>query len=174
MTQFTITQDLPCSVEAFWTSFLDSEFVVRAFTAIGFAKYEILEVQDDPARLLRRADARPPIDAPSVVQKILGPSFGYVEEGWFDRATRTWTWSANPSVLAERSCMEGRLLVEPLPRAGHPEGCRTKFEATIEVKMLGLGGLVESASEKSIRTSWTKFGEFCASAIPAASTEPTA
>ncbi len=166
MTQLIITRDLPCSVEAFWARFLDSAFVVRAFTAIGFARYEILELREEPARLLRRADARPPIDAPAVVQKVLGPSFGYVEEGQFDHATKTWTWSANPSVLAERSRMEGRLLVEPLPQGAHPAGCRTKFEATIEVKMLGLGGLVESTGEKSIRASWTKFGDFCASAIP--------
>jgi hypothetical protein len=168
MTQLTITRDLPCSVEAFWASFLDSAFVVRAFTAIGFARYEILELREDAAHLRRRADARPPIDAPAVVQKVLGPSFGYVEEGQFDRATKTWTWSANPSVLAERSRMEGRLLVEPLAQGAHPAGCRTKFEATLEVKMLGLGGLVESTGEKSIRTSWTKFGDFCASAIPRA------
>ena len=172
MTVVTITRDLPCSVEAFWTSFLDSAFVVRAFTSIGFASYEILELREEPARLLRRAGARPPIDAPAVVQKALGPSFGYVEEGQFDRTTKSWTWSARPSVLGERSRMEGSLLVEPLSQGAGPEGCRTKFEGTIEVKMLGLGGLIESAIEKSIRASWTKFGDFCASTIPATSAAP--
>lgn len=167
MTPLTITLDLPCSVDAFWASFLDSAFVVRAFTAIGFVSYEIIELREEPARLLRRADARPAIDAPAVVQKVLGPRFGYVEEGQFERATKTWIWSARPSTLADRSRMEGRLLVEPLSQGARPEGCRTTFEATIEVKMLGLGGLVESAIEKSIRTSWTRFGTFCTSAIPA-------
>jgi Protein of unknown function (DUF2505) len=169
MTVLTITRDLPCSVEAFWTSFLDSAFVVRAFTSIGFVSYEILELREEPARLLRRADARPPVEAPAVVQKALGPSFGYVEEGEFDRATKTWTWSARPSVLAERSRMEGRLLVEPLSQGAGLEGCRTKFEANVEVKLLGVGVLVESAIEKSMRASWTKFGDFCASTIPATS-----
>jgi hypothetical protein len=167
MTVLTITRDLPCSVDAFWASFLDSAFVVRAFTAIGFASYEILELREEPACLLRRADARPPVDAPAVVQKALGPSFGYVEEGRFDRTTKVWTWSARPSVLAERSRMEGRLLVEPLSRGARSEGCRTKFEATVEVKMLGVGGLVENGIEKSMRASWTKFGNFCESVIPA-------
>jgi Protein of unknown function (DUF2505) len=172
MTALTITRDLPCSVDAFWASFLDSAFVVRAFTAIGFASYEILELREEPARLVRRADARPPVDAPAVVQKALGPSFGYVEEGRFDRATKAWTWSARPSVLADRSRMEGRLLVEPLSDGAGLKGCRTKFEATIEVKMLGVGGLVENGIEKSIRSTWTKFGDFCASTIPAIGAAP--
>jgi hypothetical protein len=164
MMQFTVTRDLPCSADAFWTSFLDSAFILRAFTAIGFSRYEILELHEDPVRLLRRADARPPIDAPAVVQKVLGPSFGYVEEGQFHRATKTWTWSATPSVLADRSRMEGTLRVDGLG-AGR---CRTTFEATIEVKMIGLGGLVESTCEKTMRASWAKFGDFCGASISSA------
>jgi hypothetical protein len=164
MTKLSIVRELPCSVEAFWTSFLDSTFVVRAFTAVGFVSYEILELREEPARLLRRADARPPIDAPAAVQKVLGPSFGYIEDGEFDRAAKTWTWSARPSVMADRSRMEGRLLVEALGA----DRCQTRFEATIEVKLLGIGGLVESGCEKSMRTTWTRFGDFCAATIPAA------
>ncbi len=164
MTQVSITRDLPCSVDAFWASFLDSAFMTRAFETIGFSKYDILEVRDEARRVVRRADARPPVDAPAVVQKVLGPSFGYVEEGEFDRASQTWTWSANPSVLADRSRMAGRLLVEALGA----NRCRTRFEATIEVKLLGIGGLIESTGERSLRATWARFGDFCASAIPAA------
>ena len=163
MMQFTVTRELPCSADAFWASFLDSAFVTRAFGALGFPKYDVLEVKDDRERLLRRADATPMIDAPAVVQKVLGPSFGYVEEGQFDRATKTWTWKAVPSVMADRSSMVGRLVVEPLGA----DRCRTKLEATIEWKMLGLGGLLESTCEKTMRSSWEKFGDFCEASLRA-------
>ena len=163
MMQFTVTRDLPCSAEAFWTSFLDSAFVVRAFGSLGFPKYDVLEVRDDHERLHRRADARPVIDAPAVVQKVLGPSFGYVEEGQFDRATKTWTWRAVPTVLADRSRMVGSLVVESIGA----DRCRTKLEAAIEWKMLGLGGLLESTCEKSMRSSWQKFGDFCEAELKA-------
>jgi hypothetical protein len=157
MKALSMTRDLPFSADAFWTSFLDSAFVLRVFPAIGFAKYDILEVRDERERLVRRSDALPPLEAPPVVRKVLGPSFGYVEEGEFDRATKTWTWKATPSVLADRSRFEGTLRVEALGA----DRCRTNFEATIEVRMLGVGGLVEIAGERSMRTSWTKFGDCC-------------
>jgi hypothetical protein len=157
MTKFTLTRDLPFSADAFWAKFLDSAFNLRAFTALGFTKYEILELRDEPGRLLRRSAAQPPIEAPAIVQKVLGPSFGYVEEGEFDRATKTWTWKATPSVLADRSHFGGTLRVEDLAA----DRCRTSFEASIDVKMMGLGGVIEATGEKSMRTTWTKFVDFC-------------
>jgi hypothetical protein len=107
MIKFTMTRDLPFSANAFWAKFLDSDFNRRAFTAMGFARYEILELRDEPGRVLRRSAAQPALDAPAIVQKVLGPSFGYVEDGQFDRATKTWTWKATPSVLADRSQFGG-------------------------------------------------------------------
>jgi hypothetical protein len=157
MIKFTMTRDLPFAADAFWAKFLDGDFNRRAFTAMGFAKYEILELRDEPGRVLRRSAAQPTIDAPAIVQKVLGPSFGYVEDGQFDRATKTWTWKATPSVLADRSQFGGTIRVEDLGA----DRCRTSFEASIEVKMIGLGGVIEATGEKSMRASWTKFVDFC-------------
>jgi hypothetical protein len=162
--QFTVTRELPCSADAFWAIFLDSHFVTRAFGALGFPKYDVLDVRDDDAILFRRSDAQPFIDAPAVVQKVLGPRFGYVEEGQFDRVTKTWTWRAVPSVLADRSRMEGSLVVESLGA----DRCRTKLDAAIEWRVLGLGGLLESTCEKTMRSSWVKFGDFCEASLSAA------
>ena len=57
----------------------------------------------------------------------------------------------------------GSLVVEAIDA----NRCRTKLEAAIEWKMLGLGGLLESTCEKSIRSSWQKFGDFCEAELKA-------
>jgi hypothetical protein len=164
MIELTIPRDLPFPAEAFWAHFLDSDFAVRAFMAIGFTRYDLLEIRDEPASLLRKVDARPMVDAPVVVQKVIGPSFGYVELGRFDRATKLWTWAVTPSVLAERSRIQGTIRAEPLGA----DRCRVVFQATIEIKLLGLGGVMESTGEKSTRASWSKFMDYCEASIQAA------
>ena len=153
MIQFTVPTDLPCTVDTFWARFVDSGAVAKTFLSIGFTRYEMLEERDEPGRYFRKVDARPPIDAPAIVRKIIGPSFGYVEEAGFDQTTRVWTWKVTPSVLADRSKISGAIHCEPLGS----DRCRVTFAATIVIKMIGLSGILESTGEKSTRASWTDF-----------------
>jgi hypothetical protein len=157
MTKFTVQRDVSCSADAFWAKFLDTAFNLKAFGTLGFAKYEVVDLREESGRLLRKAVAQPPIDAPAVVQKVLGPSFGYVEDGIFERATKTWTWKATPSVLADRSRIGGTVRVEDLGA----NRCRTTFDAAVDIKMLGLGGLIEATAEKTTTATWTKFVDLC-------------
>ncbi len=153
MIHFIVPTDLPCTVDTFWTRFLDSAAVVETFLSIGFTKYELLEVCDEPGRYFRKVEARPPVDAPAVVQKIIGPSFGYVEEAGLDKTTKVWTWKVTPSVLADRSKIGGTIHCEPIGT----DRCRVIFTATIDIKIIGLSGVIESTGEKSTRASWTNF-----------------
>jgi hypothetical protein len=157
MMRVTVVRELPCSADAFWTQFLDSAFILRAFEAMGFPKYEILEVREEAGRVLRKSQGYPPIDAPQVVRKIIGPSFAYVEDGQFDRGTKTWTWTVTPSVLADRSKIAGSLRVDELG----PDRCRMNVDTTIDVKMLGVGGVLESTAHKSTESNWIKFADCC-------------
>jgi hypothetical protein len=153
MIQLTVPTDLPCTVETFWARFTDSAAVVKTFLSIGFTRYDLLEFRDEPGRYFRKVEARPPVDAPAVVQKIIGPSFGYVEEADLDKTTKVWTWKVTPSVLADRSKISGTVRCEPLGA----DRCRVTFAATIDIKMIGLSGIIESTGEKSTRASWTNF-----------------
>ncbi len=153
MIQFTIPTELPCTVDTFWARFVDGAPVVKTFLAIGFTRYEMLEVRDEPGRYFRKVEARPPIDAPAVVRKIIGPSFGYVEEAGLDKSTKVWTWKVTPSVLADRSKIGGTIHCEPLGS----NRCRVTFAATIDIKMIGVSGVLEATGEKSTRASWTNF-----------------
>ncbi len=89
----------------------------------------------------------------ALVRKIIGPSFGYVEEAGLDRTTKVWTWKVTPSVLADRSKISGTIQCEPLGA----DRCRVTFAATINIKVIGLSGIIESTGEKSTRASWTDF-----------------
>jgi hypothetical protein len=162
MIQFTVPTELPCTVDTFWACFTDSAAVVKTFQSIGFTKYDLLEVRDEPTRYFRKVEARPPIDAPAVVQKIIGPSFGYVEEAGLDKATRVWTWKVTPSVLADRSKIGGTIHCESVGASR----CRVDFNATIDIKMIGLSGILEATGEKSTRASWTTFMTAFAKVIP--------
>jgi hypothetical protein len=153
MIQLTVPTDLSCTVETFWARFMDSAAVAKTFLSNGFTRYELLEERDEPGRYFRKIEARPPIDAPAVVQKIIGASFGYVEEAGFDKTAKVWTWKVTPSVLADRSKIGGTVHCEPLGS----DRCRVTFAATIDIKMIGLSGILESTGEKSTRASWTTF-----------------
>lgn len=160
-TQIIVTRDLDCNPNVFWKLFLDSAFMRDLFQHLGFARYEVIEVREEPGAIFRKSSGEPPLDAPGVVQKVLGPSFAYVENGTWDRATKTWSWTTTPSVLAERSQMTGRLRVDAIAQ----DKCRMTVEATVAVRMLGIGALIEATGERTIRSGWTRTAEYFASRI---------
>lgn len=138
---------LPCSVEQFWTIFLDEKYT-RALLVdeLKFKDVTVLELGAN-ARKLRVV---PRINLPGPLQKLVGDSFAYEEHGTLDRARNEWSWRMVPKkeIVATR----GRVRVEP---AGDGR-CRRSDEVTIEGKIFGLGGLIESTAEKEVRASFAK------------------
>jgi hypothetical protein len=94
--------------------------------------------------------------APSAVQKMLGGSFSYLEEGTFDRATKVFRWKSTPSALAEKVKTGGTVRAEP---AG-PGQVRRICDFQYEAKIFGIGGVVESVIEKGLRGGWNKSADF--------------
>jgi uncharacterized protein DUF2505 len=156
MTRIVVTRDLPCSAETFWRLFLDSGFMTQAFEALGIVVREVSTTREGSTAVVRKLHAQPPVEAPAAVRRLLGPSFAYLEDGRFDRETETWTWTTTPSTLADRTRIGGSLRVENLGL----EQCRMAVEATIDVTLFGLGGLVEATGEQTIRSGWTKTADF--------------
>ena len=96
------------------------------------------------------------MEAPAAVAKLLGSSFGYDEEGRFDKATKTHKFIIKPNVMTEKLRNEGTVKCEP-----RGEGKSTRVvEIIAEAKVFGLGGMIESSFEKSFRTGWQKSAEF--------------
>ncbi len=150
---FTMTNEIDCNVEKFWETFLDPKLTERLFKeALGFTEFRIVEQTDTESTLTRRSAATPKMNFPGPVMKLFGERFGYTEDATFDKATKVWRWTMTPSTMPEKLRHEGSVRVEPI---GDTK-CRRIVDITLEAKVFGIGGLIESSVEKQIRESWEK------------------
>ncbi len=145
----TITNSavVPCSAERFWSVFLDEKYT-RALLVetLGFREVGVLELTDRS----RKLRVVPKINLPGALQKLVGDSFAYEEHGTLDRGKNEWTWRMVPKkeIIATR----GKTRVEAV---GDGQ-CRRSDEVTIEGRIFGLGGIIESTAEKEVRASSQK------------------
>jgi len=153
MRKVKIQHTINCDVDTFWEVFFDGEFTDQLYNeALAFKSFELLE-QSDSSRRLRGV---PNMSMPKPVMKVLGDSFGYEERGEFDREKSEYNWKIIANVLTNKLRNEGTLRVE----AAGDGKCRACDEMQIEAKIFGLGGLIESSTEKEFRDAWAKISRF--------------
>ncbi len=155
MRELTLVQDIDGTVDEHWRAFFDPEFERAIVVALGFRSYEILERVDGEAEIRQTTRAVPRLDAAAAVARVFGASFGYVEEGRFDRATRVWRTRTVPDTFAERMSADLVMRVEPAGAAA-----RRTLALTIEARVRGSGGLLESSFEKNLRAGWRESAAF--------------
>jgi hypothetical protein len=127
--------------------FLDERYARALYLEeLQFKDFSVLE-QGESARKIRVV---PKVNLPGVLQKLVGDSFAYEEHGTLDRAKNEWTWRMVPK--KEIVLTRGRVRLE----AFGDGQCRRNDEVTIEGKIFGLGGVIESTAEKETRASWDK------------------
>jgi Protein of unknown function (DUF2505) len=157
MGKFTVTHEINCDAETFWKTFFDKDFNEKLYKgALAFPEYAITEQTDTDTEITRKVAAQPKMDVPGPVAKLLGANFRYVETGSMDKAKKLWVWKLTPSTLADKLRTEGTVRVEP---AGDGK-VRRVADMTIEAKIFGVGGLIESSAEKQLREGWDKSATF--------------
>jgi hypothetical protein len=156
MRRFTLVQEIAAGVEDHWRVFFDDEFEKALYERMRFPRYELLESREADGRLHRKIRVIPRLDAPAAVLKLLGSSFGYVEDGTFDRKTQIWRSRVIPNVMADRIGGDFVVRVEP---SGEGK-CRRTIDVTVEAKIFGIGGVVETVFEKSMRDGWRDSASF--------------
>lgn len=157
MGKFTVTHEINCNAERFWQLFFDKEFNDKLYREVlGFPKYEVLKHEETATQITHKVMGQPKLNLPGPVAKLLGANFIYTEEGSFDRATSRWTWKMTPSALADKMRNEGALRVEPIGA----DKVRRIAEITIEAKIFGVGGMIESSAEKQLREGWDDSAKF--------------
>lgn len=148
MKKLRVTTELDCDVETFWKVFLSEDYNKKLFYDIfGFTEMVIVS-QTDTTRRIR---VIPKLNMPKPVMKLLGDSFGYQEEGRLDRDKNEWHWKMLPNTMGDKLKTEGVVRI-----VADGDKCRRTDEATLEAKVFGLGGLIESSTEKEIRDAWDK------------------
>jgi hypothetical protein len=149
----TVTTTIDCDVDTFWKTFFDRDFNQKLYSeGLGFKRFEIVEMSDSG----RRVKGVPKVNAPGPVAKLLGDSFGYEEAGTLDKASNTYRWKMTPNTMGDKLFTSGSVKIEP---AGDGKVRRTS-EATIEAKVFGLGGVLESTAEGEIRQSFEREAAF--------------
>ena len=156
-TKITLTHEIECDPETFWKLFLDKTFNEKMFKeALGFPRYDVVDQRETDKEVVRKVSGQPKLDAPGPVQKLLGSSFSFVEEGRFDKTSKVWHWKMIPSTMADKLRTEGTIRVEP---AGEGK-CRRIADISMEAKVFGVGGMLESTTEKNMRQGYDASARF--------------
>ena len=153
----TTSATLRCTPETFWSSFFDEPYLHALYLdELDSRAFAVLETTDT-SRKLRIV---PKMNLPAPVAKLIGESFAYEEHGTLDRARNEWTWRmVQPANLDPKSkprkdavTMHGTVRIEP---SGEAQSRRSDT-FTVEAKIFGLGGLLESTIEKELQSARAK------------------
>jgi len=151
--ELTLHHEIHCSLERFWELFFDPAFTREMIVdGLGFASCDVDPVVADGPWQKRTMRVVPKIDVPAAVAKLLGPKLGYTEHGKLDTRTREWSYEIVLSVLSDRIRMGGKVRVD----AAGANRCMRHSDLWVDVRILGLGGLVERAAEKNMRDGWDR------------------
>lgn len=160
--KFTIRHPYAIEPDAFWRElFFDAEYNRKLYLeGLRFEGFEVLEETNPPdGRRTRKVHVKPRFEAPAAMRSMIGDSMSYVEDGRLELTgpnTPRWISKVLPSAMADKTRVTAEMWLE---RTGPGQSDRVAtFE--IEVKMFGVGGMVEKMLEKSMRENYQKAAEF--------------
>ena len=144
-----------CDAETYWTKiFFDTEYNDALYrNVLGFKAFEVQELTGETGGdRTRRTYTEPKADAPAVVTKLIGGGLAYTERGRFDAKAQKWSYEITTNKLSDRVRIGGTLWVEPRGDRRIERIC----EVDLEVKVLGIGGVVEKYIADTTRDSYEK------------------
>jgi hypothetical protein len=156
---FTIKHLLETDADTFWNKIFFDEAFNRALCVdhLKFRVFKTLDLKREPNGVItRRVENSPPAEIPKVVAKVLGNTVNYVEEGRFDPAVQKWAFSVIPAVAANKIRSVGELWVD----ARGEKRIERIIEVDLEVKIFGIGSIVEQLIEKQSRAMYDQAASF--------------
>lgn len=157
--KFTCRNIFNTDADTYWSKiFFDPEYNRGVYVdTLQFKKWELVELTGEEGTVrTRKQNLEPKSDAPAVVQKLVGGSISYVEEGRFDPSSRIWTYQIRLSKLSDKVTISGKFWVEPRGDKRIERLC----DVDISVNIFGVGGVVEKFVEKETRDSYEKTTTF--------------
>lgn len=137
--------EIPLSAESFWDAIHSPRYESLVAEAAGLHAYEELERRDEPDAIYRKILSKP--ELPGALQALferVAPNAGapsYVEEQWRAKDRMEVRWRMQPSVMPERSRIEGVVRIEPRGA----KRCTRVLDGVVEVHLFGVGRLLEKA-----------------------------
>lgn len=136
-----IEHEFHCSEEVFLGLFLKEAYNKALFEEhLKFPMWRVSSEHDTPDRQSRTIEVEPFVaDLPAVIQKVVGNNLRYREEAYYDKVERKYRVKVVPNRLADKILVSGVQLTESLG----PGRSKRIFIADVEVKIFGVGGLIE-------------------------------
>jgi hypothetical protein len=154
-----IEHTFACSEDTFWDKlFFDEEYNRRMhMDTLHFALWREVSREDRGDHLARVVECEPPLgDLPGPIQKVVGDGLRYREEGRFQKSPRRYTVHVVPNRLADKMSVEAQLTTAPLG----DNQCKRIFTATVNVKIFGVGGMIEKRIASDLQRSYDAGARF--------------
>jgi hypothetical protein len=160
MAERRIEHDFECNTDTYWDIFFSPEFNHSLFVErLHFERWEITSTQETPHGFRRVVEAIPPArNLPGPLKAILKRGTGYREEGEFNRADSTYRLVAISHSLPEKLVVSGKVHV--VSRGENQ--CRRSYDAVVQAKLFGLGGLLEERVLADVEKSLNRAAEHTA------------
>ncbi len=158
MGKLTVTQEINCNLETFWNYWFDKGISEKAYLEdVGYIDYTILEQVETDESISRKVVMHPNMSSMlGPLVKLLGSKFSYTEESRFNKTTGALNWKRIPSALMDKLRVEGIVHAEVIDDTR----IRCTTEVTLEAKVFGVGGLLESSLEKQMSEEFGKYAAY--------------
>ncbi len=153
MADVTLRHDIFCTENDYWEKCVwGAPFNEGLYLkSLGFPRYEVQSDIDGTDVRTRRTLIEPPVAGlPAPLKKVMGDTLSYVENATFNKATRVYAFKVTPSVFADKAKIHGTLSCEAA--AGNKFVRVAKI--FVEVKVFGIGGMVEERIMADLRRSY--------------------
>ena len=157
--RYTIRHTFNTDEATFWDKiFFDPAYNETLFKQyLKFPVYQVLELTKNPdGSVKRRVECAPPVEIPAVAKKIVGDSTSYVEEGRFDPKTRRFSVEVFPKMGGDKIKTKVTMWAEPRG----DKKIERLVEVDNEVKVFGVGKLLEAFIEKQTRANYDQSAAF--------------
>jgi len=119
----------------------------REVEGSGSVSYRVLSRTVEGGVCRYRAELVSRVDAPAAVRKIIGQTSRMEEEITFREGGNVAQVRYRTDSLGDRARLEGELRA----RAAGPGRTEVTLDLTVEIKMFGLGGIIEKMIDKELR-----------------------
>lgn len=151
--RFSTRHEFACTPETFFSEavYFDPQYHDGLYRELRFRSWEVVEHREEDGRVHEVRIKKPERDLPAAVRKALGvEAIEYREEVSYDRRSLSYTFRVIPNVLPGKIRIEGCYHLFP---AGEGR-CVREVEMEIEVKVFGVGSLVERHLAEDLRHSY--------------------
>jgi hypothetical protein len=127
-----------------WAVLHTPAFEKRLARAIGLAEYSELERAETSEAFYRKIRVVPHIPSSfhSLLRRVgVEKRVSYIEEQWRSKEAKEVRWKMTPSLLADRTRIEGRIRIKPLDAGS----CLRVLDGTVNVRLPGIGRAIERA-----------------------------